>query len=99
MENRAIEQIDSNDGVIRLGVARLVLYADDAIPANLGDTKTLRVLHFLQQDFRTVTLFSEVFNRVAHTVFNNVVAKHDADGVAVGKMLGQPQSLGDAALA
>ena len=44
-------------------------------------------------------LLAEAVGRLADAAFDDVVAQHDADLLAVGEVLGQRQRVGDAAFA
>src|ERR1700682_4066678 len=99
LEYGGIVQVDSDYGVVRFRIARLFFDADNAIAANLGNAKTLRILHFLEQNLCSLFLLLEVFNCAAYVILNDVVPEDHADGLALGKMFRQAQSLRDTALA
>ena len=69
-------------------------------PVDLGHAEALGVGHLLEQDLRARLLLAEVRRTAARDVLlDDVVAEHDADRLAVGEVLAEPERVGDAALA
>src|SRR5207253_8775626 len=64
----------------------------------LGHAEALGVLDFFEQNFRPTRLPPEILDGRANAAFNNVIAENHAKLAVVGKVPGQIQRLGDAAL-
>src|SRR5215813_13909025 len=96
VKNLGIVQVDSDYREIRFGVNRLFINPHNLPPLELRHTEPLWVGHFLQKDFRAVTLLPVRLDRAANVSLNDIVAQDDADWFTAGKVLDQRQRRGDA---
>src|ERR1700730_4665600 len=99
LKDGLVVHIDADHGGVGLWPLRLFFDADDALTANFGNPESFRVFDFLEENSCTPLLAPELLDGVANAAFNDVVAKDDAQLLAVGEVLGQAQRFRDAALA
>ena len=67
--------------------------------SNTGTPKRSGIGNFLQHHHRALVLLLEAGRGIANVAFDDVVAQHHANVVALGPRLGQTQRVGDAAFA
>ena len=65
----------------------------------LGDAEALGVRHLLQENVGAVGLLAETVGGGADVALDEVVAEYDTDLLAVGKVFGEGQGVGDSAFA
>ncbi len=99
IEDRLIVEINADHGIRRERLGWLLFDANDAAVLEDRHAEALGIGDFLQHHHRALFQPLEPGCSLANVAFNDVVAQHDADLVALGPRLGQPQRVGDAAFA
>src|SRR5205807_1637627 len=98
-EDRIVEHINSGNGILRFGLLGLLFDAQNASIGNFGAAKALGIVDLFQDNVSTAFLPGEDFRSVQEIIFDDVVAKHHANRLAIGEVLSQPQRVGNAAFA
>ncbi len=98
VEHRAIVEVNASYGIGRFRLGRLLLNANDSLTLENRHPKPFGIGNLLQKHHGAFLLPLEGLCRFANVAFDNVVAQHHADFLAVDEGLRQAQRVGNAGL-
>ena len=99
VKDGGVVKIDADDGHVRPRRGRLFLDIDDTVAVELRHAESLRVGHAFEQYLGTAALKAVLVGGGTDIALDDIVAEYHTDRFVVGKMLDQPERVGDTALA